>query len=215
MRRDNPADPLDAAVRVDPAAALGDFSFFNETVARNWWMVALRGLFAVLFGLFAFLWPGITMLSLIIVFAAYRLVDGVSEIVAAVRAARRRQRWGVLALSGVLDLGIAAIAFLWPGITVIAFVLLMAAWSLVTGGFMLAGAWRLRRDHGRIWLALGGVLSIVFAILLAMAPPAGALVLTWWIGAYALASGILLLIVAFKLRARRRDLPPAALQGAA
>jgi uncharacterized membrane protein HdeD (DUF308 family) len=177
--------------------------------------VALRGVFAILFGLISLLVPGATILSLVLFFSAYMLVDGVFGIVAAVRAARKGERWGLLVLEGILNIAVGVVAFLWPGLTVVAFVLLLAAWSLVSGGLMFGAAFRLSREHGRWWLALGGVVSIVFGVLLAIAPAIGAVVLTWWLGAYALMFGIALLVLAFKLRARK-DEPPrtAAPQGA-
>jgi uncharacterized membrane protein HdeD (DUF308 family) len=176
-------------------------------LAQNWWAVALRGVFAVLFGLIALFVPGATILSLVLFFSAYMLVDGIFGIVAAVRAARRGERWGLLILEGVLNIAVGGIAFLMPGLTVVAFVLLLAAWSLVSGGLMLGAAFRLSREHGRWWLALGGIVSVVFGILLAIAPIIGAVVLTWWLGAYALMFGIALLVLAFKLRARKDDTP--------
>ena len=154
----------------------------NAVLTRNWWLIALRGLLGILFGLVAFLLPGVTMLSLLLVFAAYALVDGVFAIIAAVRAARQHERWGLLVLEGIANIATAAVAVLWPGITIIAFVLLIAAWALITGALMLRAALRLRVDHGRWWLALGGVASLVYGILLVIAPLVGALVLTWWIG---------------------------------
>ena len=101
---------------------------------RNWWAVALRGVFGILFGLIALFAPGPTILSLVLLFSAYMLVDGVFGIVAAVRAARRHERWGLLLLEGLANIATGAIAFLWPGITVIAFVLLMAAWGWSAAG---------------------------------------------------------------------------------
>jgi uncharacterized membrane protein HdeD (DUF308 family) len=178
-------------------------------LAQNWWAVALRGVFAILFGLIALLVPGATILSLVLFFSAYMLVDGIFGIVAAVRAARQGERWGLLILEGILNIAVGVIAFLMPGLTVIAFVLLLAAWSLVSGGLMLGAAFRLSREHGRWWLALGGIVSIVFGVLLAIAPVIGAVVLTWWLGAYALMFGIALLVLAFKLRARKDDTPRA------
>ena len=174
-------------------------------LAQNWWAVALRGVFAILFGLIALLVPGATILSLVLFFSAYMLVDGIFGIVAAVRAARQGERWGLLVLEGILNIAVGVIAFLMPGLTVIAFVLLLAAWSLVSGGLMLGAAFRLSREHGRWWLALGGVVSIVFGVLLAIAPVMGAVVLT--LGAYALVFGIALLVLAFKLRARKDHAP--------
>jgi len=182
----------------------------NDILARNWWAVALRGVLGILFGLIALVFPGATMLSLVLVFAAYLLVDGVFAIVAAVRAARQREQWGLLTLEGIVNIAAAVLAVLWPGLTVIAFVLLIAAWAIVTGVLVLAAASRLNIDHGRWWLVLGGVASLAYGVLLIIAPLIGALVLTWWIGAYALVFGVALLVLAFKLKARRDEEPHAA-----
>jgi uncharacterized membrane protein HdeD (DUF308 family) len=178
-------------------------------LAQNWWAVALRGAFAILFGLVALFLTGPTILSLVLFFSAYMLVDGIFGIVAAVRAARRGERWGLLIFEGILNIGVGVIAYLMPGLTVIAFVLLLAAWSLVSGGVMLGAAFRLSQRHGRWWMALAGIVSIIFGILLAVAPLMGAVVLTWWIGAYALAFGVALLVLAFQLRARKDESPRA------
>jgi uncharacterized membrane protein HdeD (DUF308 family) len=177
----------------------------NETLARNWWAVALRGAFSILFGLIAFTFPGVMMLSFVIVFSAYMLVDGVLAIVAAVRAAKQRERWGLPVLEGVLDLAAGTIAFLWPGLTVLMFVLLVAVWALVSGAVMTTAAFRLNIEHGRWWLALGGLASIVYGALLIVTPLIGAVVFTWWLGAYAIVFGALLLVFTFRLRARHND----------
>jgi uncharacterized membrane protein HdeD (DUF308 family) len=177
----------------------------NETLARNWWAVALRGTFSLLFGLIAFAFPGAMMLSFVLVFSAYMLVDGVLAIVAAVRAAKQRERWGLLVLEGVLDIAAGTIAFLWPGLTLLMFVLLVAVWALVSGAVMTTAAFRLNIEHGRWWLALGGLVSIVYGALLIVTPLIGAVVLTWWLGAYAMVFGALLLVFAFRLRARHND----------
>jgi uncharacterized membrane protein HdeD (DUF308 family) len=174
-------------------------------LAENWWAVALRGVFGILFGLIALFATGPTILSLVLFFSAYMLVDGVFGIVSAVRAARQHERWGLLLLEGLADIAAGVIAFLLPGITVIAFVLLMAVWALVSGGLMLGAAFKLDQAHGRWWLALGGVVSILYGLLLAIAPVIGAIVLTWWLGAYALAFGVVLLVLAFRLRARKNQ----------
>lgn len=176
-------------------------------LARNWWAVALRGVFGIVFGLVAFVLPGVTMLSLVLVFAAYLFVDGIFAIVAAARAARRNERWGLLVLEGVVNIGVAVLAVLWPGLTVIAFVLMVAAWALITGVLMTIAAFRLDGAHGRWWLALGGIASVIYGGLLIVAPLIGALVLTWWIGAYALIFGIALIVLAFKLRGRNSEHP--------
>jgi uncharacterized membrane protein HdeD (DUF308 family) len=173
-----------------------------STLAKNWWAFAIRGLLGILFGLIAFVWPGVTMLSLVIVFAAYAVTDGVFAIIAAVRAATHRERWTFFLLEGIVGIIAGVLAFLWPGLTVIVFVTLVAFWALLSGGLMLAAAFRLDAHHGRWWFALGGVASIVYGALLLIAPRIGALVLTWWIGAYALVFGAAMLVGAFRLRAR-------------
>lgn len=176
---------------------------FNAVLAENWWAIAVRGVLGILFGILALIFPGATILSFVLVFAAYLLVDGIFAIIAAVRAARRRDRWGLLTFEGIANIAAAVIAVLWPGLTVLAFVVLIAAWSIVTGVLMLGAAFRLNIQHGRWWLALSGAASLVFGILLILAPLAGAIVLTWWIGAYALVFGAALLVLAFRLRSRR------------
>jgi uncharacterized membrane protein HdeD (DUF308 family) len=191
----------------------------STSLAQNWWAVALRGVLAIAFGIFALLFPGITLLSLVLLFAAYMLVDGVLAIISAVRAARKSERWGLLVLEGIADIAAGVIAFLWPGITIFAFTIIIAAWSIVSGGLMFAAASRLGERHGRWWLAAAGILSVIFGFMLILAPLIGAIVLTLWLGAYALVFGGMLLVLAFRLRSRRADnatpAPPAgAAQGA-
>ncbi|WP_068874860.1 MULTISPECIES: HdeD family acid-resistance protein [unclassified Phenylobacterium] len=196
------ADDISTAAterRVDALSAL---------LARNWWAVGLRGVAAIVFGLVALFAPGATVLSLVIVFAALMLSDGVLNLIAGVRSARRRQRWGVLILQGVTSLIAAAVTILLPGLTMIAFVYLIAAWSIVSGGLAVVAAVRLRGDHGRWWMGLGGVLAIVAGVLLAITPLLGALVLTWWLGAYAIVFGVTLLVLAYRLRAQRSTNDP-------
>ena len=177
-----------------------------ETLVQNWWLFTLRGIFAIVFGLLALIYPGPTMLSLVILFSAYMLVDGIFGIISAVRAIRRKEdRWGLLIFEGLIDIAVGILAFLWPGITVVAFVLLVGAWAIVTGAVMTAAGFRLNVSHGRWWLALSGVLSLAFGTLLVIIPLIGAVVLTWWIGAYALAFGVALVIFSFKLRSRQHE----------
>jgi uncharacterized membrane protein HdeD (DUF308 family) len=124
-----------------------------------------------------------------------------------VRAARRHERWGALVLEGIVDLIAGAIAFVAPLATILAFVWLSGGWAIVSGALMLAAAFRLRRAHGKGWLAFGGIVSIVWGILLFIAPIAGAVVMSWWLGAYALVFGVLLLVLAFRLKGLR-EAPP-------
>ncbi len=178
----------------------------SALLARNWWAVALRGVFAVIFALIAFFWPGATILSLVLFFSAYMLVDGVFGIVSGIRAASNQERWGLLILEGVLNILVGAVAFLMPGLTVVFFVTLLAFWSLITGVLMIVAAFKLNPAFGRGWLIFSGLVSVLFGVALLIAPLVGAVVLTWWLGAYALVFGIALIVLAFKLRSRRDEL---------
>jgi uncharacterized membrane protein HdeD (DUF308 family) len=190
------------------AAARGELAAdqqIAQLLAQNWWAFAIRGVLGIIFGLIAFFQPGVTMLSLVLVFSAYAFIDGVFAIIASARAARQHQRWGFLLLEGVVSVIAAAIAFLWPDITVVSFVFLIGTWAILSGGLMLSAALRLKLDHGRGWLALAGLVSVIYGALLIFAPFAGALVLTWWLGAYAIVFGFVLMVVALKLHKRRRE----------
>jgi uncharacterized membrane protein HdeD (DUF308 family) len=177
-------------------------------LARNWWVLALRGLAAIVFGVLAFVWPGITLWVLVLLFGAYMLVDGIFAIVAAVRAAGREARWWLLLIEGVLGVLAGLVAFFWPGLTALALLYFIAAWAIVTGILELVGAIKLRQEIEGEWaLGLSGALSVLFGVLLVVIPaPAGLLSLVWLIGAYALAFGALVLVLAFRLR-NRGDVP--------
>jgi uncharacterized membrane protein HdeD (DUF308 family) len=173
----------------------------GTVLARNWWVFALRGTLAIIFGLIALLVPWAAQLSFVIVFAAYALVDGIFAIISAVRAAGRHERWLLFVLEGIIGILAGVFALAWPPATIVVFVTLVAVWALLSGGAMLAASFHMDAAHGRWWLALGGIASIIYGALLVFMPTVGALVLTWWIGAYALVFGISLLIAAFRLRA--------------
>lgn len=185
----------------------------NAALARNWWALALRGVAGIVFGLVALWVPGAVMLSLALLFAAYLLVDGAFTIVASTRAAARHERWGLLLTEGVVNIAMGIIVFMFPAGAVLGFVLLTAAWALISGALMLGAAFRLQITYGRWMLGLGGVVSIVWGVILILAPLIGALVLTWWLGIYAIVFGVVLLSLAFRLRARQRG-PQGGLQHA-
>lgn len=168
-------------------------------------VLALRGLAGIVFGIIALIVPGITLFALVMLFSAYMLVDGIFGIVSAVRAARRNERWGLLALDGLARIGTGILAFLLPGFTVVAFVLLIGAWTIVSGCLMLGAAYNLAKDYGRWWLGLAGVLSIIYGVLMVLVPPAGALALTMLLGAYSLVFGAIIIALAIKLRSRHLD----------
>lgn len=170
-------------------------------LASNWWALAVRGALAILFGIIAFVWPGISLTALVLLFAAFAFVDGVFAIVMGVRGIRGDERWWAFLLEGILGVGAAVVTVLWPAITALALLFLIAAWAIVTGVLEIVAAVRLRRVIRGEWLlALAGVASIAFGVLLALNPGAGALAVLWLIGAYAIVFGALLVGLGFRLR---------------
>ena len=177
----------------------------TAALAPTWWLFLVRGILGIIFGCLALIFPGPRMLSLVLLFAAYMLVDGVAGVVSAVSAMRRRGQWGFLMFEGLVSIAVAIGALLWPGLTVLALVLLVASWAIITGGLMTAAGFRLNLEHGRWWLVLSGILSLAYGALLFFTPLIGALVLTWWVGAYAIAFGVALIVFSFRLRARQQQ----------
>jgi uncharacterized membrane protein HdeD (DUF308 family) len=177
-----------------------------EPLSRDWWIVALQGVAAIAFGILALIWPGITLLALVFLFAAYALADGV---LALIRGFRRggdggRPDWWRIA-RGVVGIAAGVIAFAVPDITAYALLLVIAAWAIVSGGIELMAAYQLRDVIRGEWLlALDGVVAILFGVALIVFPSAGALAVVWLIGAFAIVSGVILLMVAFRLRGRAR-----------
>jgi uncharacterized membrane protein HdeD (DUF308 family) len=175
-----------------------------DLLARNWWVVLLRGIAGIVFGILTFFLPEISLAALVLVFGAYSFADGVLAIISAIRG-RENDRWWVLLLEGLAGVAAGVITLFWPGITALALLYVIAAWALVTGGLEIAAAIRLRKVITGEWLLiLAGVASVAFGILLALFPGPGALAVVLWIGAYALVSGALLLALAFKLRSWNR-----------
>jgi uncharacterized membrane protein HdeD (DUF308 family) len=188
----------DSSERLRDSAAPGNT--IAHVLSRNWWVVGLRGAFAILFGVLALAWPGVTILTLVILFAAYMLADGVLAIVAGVRAVRRHERWWPFLLEGLANLAAGVIAILWPGITLLAMVYLLGIWAIVSGVLMAFPDFSGRRPVGSWLLVVGGVLSVILGVIVISQPIAGVLVLITWVAAYALAFGVILLILAFRLR---------------
>lgn len=177
-------------------------------LARNWWALALRGLFAVLFGVLAFALPGLTLAALVILFGAYSLVDGIFALITAVRAAEAHERWWLFVLEGLAGVAAGLITFMWPGITALVLLFLIAWWAIITGVFEIAAAVRLRKEISGEWaLALGGVASVIFGLLLLFRPGVGVLAVIWLIGTYAVVFGLLLLMLAFRLRGHSGQKP--------
>lgn len=177
--------------------------------AGNWWVLAIRGLIALLFGVVAFLRPGVALTVLALLFAAYALLDGILSLLAAYWRASRHDRWWMLAFEGLAGIVVALVTAAWPAITVLALLYLMAAWAVVTGLLEVSAAVRLRRYLEGEWLlAVAGAASIVFGLVLVVAPIAGQIVLAWWIGGYALFFGVTMLVLAARLRRWLRTFRP-------
>ena len=197
-----------------PARDVRKETIMLETLSRHWWAVALRGVAAILFGVLALVWPGITVFALVIVFGAYALVDGAFTLVAAFGnrdGGRTRGSRAWLVARGIAGILTGIIAAVWPGITALALLWVIALWAMVTGLLEIVAAYQLRKEMRREWLlALSGALSVLFGVLLLVWPAAGALTLIVLIGIAAIAFGITLLMLGLRLRRERRHDPAAA-----
>lgn len=177
----------------------------NELLCRSWWMPAIRGIVAIAFGLAALFWPGLTLLGLVALFAAYALLGGAISILAAVRHRKMHDDWWMPLLLGAIAIGAGLIALVHPGLSVMVLVLLIGANALVGGVLDIAMAIRLRKSLNDEWLlALTGLLAILFGMLVFLFPGAGALAIVWMISIHALVSGTLLLSLAVRLRKAAR-----------
>jgi uncharacterized membrane protein HdeD (DUF308 family) len=177
----------------------------TSTLSKYWWVIALRGVFAVLFGVMAFIWPGLTLIALVLLFAVYAMVDGFLAVVAGLTHTRSNQRWWMLLLEGVVGIAAGVLTILWPDLTAIALVYLIGAWAIVTGVMEVVAAIRLRQEIENEWLlVLAGILSIGFGVAMVIWPGAGALTLVWLIGGYAVAFGVLLIVLSFRLRGQTK-----------
>jgi uncharacterized membrane protein HdeD (DUF308 family) len=179
-----------------------------DTLSDNWWAVALRGLAALVFGVLTLMSPGISLAALVLLFAAFAVADGVLAIVAGFRHRRAGEKWLVVALGGIAGIAAGVIAVLMPAITVLVLVYVIAARAIVVGAMEVAAAIRLRKVIKGEWLmALGGVASIVFGVLIALFPGIGALAVVLWIGAFSIVIGAMLIGLGFRLRSWGRAHP--------
>ncbi len=174
-----------------------------DLLTRKWWVLALRGVAAVIFGCLAFTWPGMTLLALVYLFGAYAIVNGVLALSTGLTVPAGFPRFGSVAFGGFVSLVAGLIAFVMPGITALMALVIIAAWAIVTGVSEIVSAIRLRREISNEWfLVLAGLASLAFGILLLLRPGAGIVALVWWIGAFAIIFGVLFIILAFRLRHR-------------
>ncbi len=176
---------------------------FLEQLGKNWGWIALRGAAAVIFGVLAFAWPGKTVFVLVLFFGAYALVEGIFALIGAFRVRDRgRPTWTFVAI-GLLGIAAGILTFLWPGITAFALLTLIAMWAFFMGIFQIVAAVRLRKEIDHEWLlGLSGVLSVIFGAVMLARPVEGLIAIVWVIATYSVVFGILLLVLAFRLKKR-------------
>lgn len=179
-------------------------------LSRNWWVLLLRGLVAIAFGILALLLPGISIAALILLFGVYVLADGILGVSTAIAGRKEREHWWVLLLWGLAGIGVGILTFLAPGVTALVLLFYIAVWALATGVLEIVAAIHLRKEIKGEWrLILGGLASVVFGYLLLVRPGAGALALVWLIAIYAIVFGVLLAMLSFKMRAFVRQITSA------
>jgi uncharacterized membrane protein HdeD (DUF308 family) len=181
-------------------------------LARNWWSLVIRGLLAIAFGVLTFIWPGITLAVLVLLFGAYALIDGVMNLAGLFTGSRPEERWWALLLEGIAGIAAGLITFFVPGITALALVFVIAAWAFVTGIFELVAAVRLRKQISGEWLlVLSGIASLILGVLFAAVPIAGALAVAFTVGVYAIIFGVLMLSLGLRLRSWAHTFPGGAM----
>jgi uncharacterized membrane protein HdeD (DUF308 family) len=177
----------------------------HDSLVRRWWILVLRGVAAIAFGVLTFVAPRSSVVALVILFGAYALVDGIFNLAGFIRAPRGRRRWGPFIFEGVAGVLAGLLTFLWPQITALVLISVIAAWAIIMGVTALVAAVRLRKQIEGEWLlAVNGVLSLAFGVLLLLFPGPGALALILWVGAYAFLAGIIYLVLGLRLRSRGR-----------
>lgn len=187
------------------SSAYSDFAHDPQPVlhslARSWWLILLRGLAGIAFGVLAFAWPALTLLTLVFLYGAYALIDGIVALVAAISGRGQPAPTWWLIVVGLCGVAAGLVTLFWPGITAVVLLLFIGAWAIVHGVFEILGAIRLRKEIDNEWLlVLAGALSVAFGVLVIAMPGAGALGLIWVIGAYSIAFGILQVGLSLRLR---------------
>ncbi|NUW36445.1 HdeD family acid-resistance protein [Nonomuraea sp. SMC257] len=170
-----------------------------DQLARIWWLILIRGIVAIIFGILALIWPAITLLVLVIFFGAYALVNGIFSIVAGIRHGSGSRAW--LIISGVLGVLAGIVAFVWPGITSLALLYVVAFWAIFSGVSEIVAGIQMRKVIENEWmLIIGGVLSVIFGILLLIWPGAGLVTLVWLVGIFAIIYGITMVVLSFRVK---------------
>lgn len=172
-----------------------------QALGRHWKWIALRGVAALLFGILAMVWPGIVLTVMVLFFGAYAFVDGLFTLIAAAQMRESGRPLWPLVLVGLLGIAAGLVAFLWPQLTALGLLMLIAGWALVMGVLQIIAAIRLRKAlQNEWWLGLSGAVSVLFGVLMIANPGAGAIAVAWVIGAYSVFFGVLLILLALRLR---------------
>jgi uncharacterized membrane protein HdeD (DUF308 family) len=172
----------------------------KHLLASNWDMFLVRGILAILFGIATLVMPGITLIVFVVLFGGYALLDGVVLSILSIKDRKYHRDWWLMLLTGLVSIGAGIVTFVWPGITAVSLFYVIVAWAIVGGIFEIAYAIRFRKAIEGEWLlVLSGILSVVFGVLLIAQPVAGALTVLWLIGVYAIAEGVTLVALAFRL----------------
>jgi uncharacterized membrane protein HdeD (DUF308 family) len=182
-----------------------------HALAKSWWLLLLRGIASIVFGVLAFVWPGLTLVTLVLFYGAFALVDGVIALVAAFTGSARPAPTWWLVIVGLLGIAAGIVTFVMPGITALLLIIFIGCWALVHGIFEIIGAIQLRKEIDNEWmLILSGIISVLFGVLVLMAPGAGALGLIWAIAAYSIVFGITFIALSLRLRNHRHEAPATA-----
>jgi uncharacterized membrane protein HdeD (DUF308 family) len=175
-----------------------------RTMSEHWWVLLLRGLLAILFGILAFAWPGLTVVILVTIWGIYALIDGIFGVVAGIRG-----KWTSLVILGLLGIAAGVVALLWPGLTAVSLLWVLAIWIIVAGAMQISAAIRLRKEVQGEWMWIAsGVLMVGLGLLFFLRPGAGILSVTWLLGSLATVWGILLVMLAFKLKGLKGRMVP-------
>jgi len=179
----------------------------SAILCRAWWMLLLRGVIAILFAIMCWTRPGISLAALMWVFAAYTLADGILSVVTAISGRKEHEFWWVLLIQGIIGVGVGLMTFAAPGVTALIFLFYIAIWAMTKGVLEIVAAIRLRKEIEGEWLLiLGGLVSVLFGLALMAHPGAGALTMLWLVAAYAFIFGLILIVLAFRVRAFGKQL---------
>ncbi len=181
----------------------------QSNLADHWWILVMRGVLGIVFGVLTVVAPIASILAVVILFGAFALVEGLFNVVGFVRTPPGRRRWGAFIFEGIIGIAAGVVTLLWPGISALALVLVIASWAIITGVAAIVAAVRLREEIKGEWLlALNGILSVALGVLMFVNPRAGAVVLILWVGVYAFITGIMFMALGFRLRRRAHRLTP-------